>query len=320
MYHALSIKHCAILILTLLAITSCGGRKGELRIRGEIRGLNQASLTVFSRDGIIQGIDTLHVINGEIDWTCPCDKESGSLTIVYPTYSTLTVFGGSGDVIRIEGDAKQLGSTRVSGTPENEEYTLLREQMDRATPEGRDSIIEAYVGQHPQSPVSQHLHIEELAGQVPAALRRGERLPDFALPLRNGDTLTTDSLHGRYTLMAFWANWRGGTGTLNTRIRRLRRQAVRPLECISYNMDVNATILDYIERTDSITWPSYGDRQAFQSPLASRLGIRDIPYYILTDTACHIITAGSDWQKDIEPHLPRLTQSDQSGQSGQQPN
>lgn len=307
MHHALSIKQYIIFSLTLLAITACGGRKGELRIKGEIKGLNNAGLTIFSRDGIIQGIDTLHVVNGTIDWSCPCDKESGSLTIVYPTYSTLTIFGGSGDVIRIEGDAKQLGATKVSGTKENEDYSRLLAQLEKATPEGRDSIISAYIDQNPQSPVSRHLHIEELAGQVPAALRKGERLPDFTLPMRSGDTITTDSLHGKYTLLAFWANWRGGTGTLNARIRRLRRQAVQPLECISYNMDVNATILGYVERNDTITWHSYSDRKAFHSDLASRLGIRDIPFYVLADTSCCIIATGNDWQKDIEPHLKHIT-------------
>ena len=71
--------------------------------------LNNAELTVYSRDGVIHGIDTLHVRQGKIDWSCPIDKEGGSLTIIYPTYSTLTVFGNSGDIIKIEGDAKQLG-------------------------------------------------------------------------------------------------------------------------------------------------------------------------------------------------------------------
>lgn len=310
MHHVLSIKRYIIFSLTLLAITACGGRKGELRIKGEIKGLHNAGLTIFSREGIIPGIDTLHVINGRIDWSCPCDKESGSLTIVYPTYSTLTVFGGSGDVINIEGDAKQLGATKVSGTKYNEEYSILRAQLDNATPEMRDSLIRTYIQHNPQSPISSHLHIEELSGQDPAALRKGVQIPDFTLPMRHGDTVTTASLHGKYTLLAFWANWRGGTGTQNTRIRRLRRQAKQPLECISYNMDVNANILDYIERSDTITWHSYCDRKAFQSELASRLGIRDIPFYILADTACCIIATGSDWQKDIEPHLKLITTAD----------
>lgn len=316
MLHALSTRHYIGLVFTLLAIASCGGREGELRIRGEIKGLNNAQLTVFSRDGLLPGIDTLRVVNGTIDWRCPCDKESGSLTIVYPTYSTLTVFGGSGDVIRIEGDAKQLGATRVSGTKDNEDYTLLRQRMSQAAPEARDTIADAFMRQNPQSAVTRHLHLEELSAQVPSALRTGELLPDFTLPMRRGDTVTTDSLHGRYTLLAFWANWRGGTGTLNGRIRRLRRQAVRPLECISYNMDVNATILEYIERTDTITWHSYSDRKAFQSDLASRLGIRDVPFFVLTDTACRIIATGADWKKDIEPHLTSIITPDTTGTAG----
>lgn len=307
MRYALSIKHCIISFFTLLVFISCGGKKGELRITGEIKGLNNAALTIYSRDGVFQGIDTLHVTQGKIDWSCPYSKVGGSITIVYPTFSTLTVFGSSGDVIVIEGDAKQLSATKVKGNIDNEAYTLLRTQMDKASSATKDSLANDFISKNPESPVSRFLQLEKLAKQKPNAISVGEKLPDFSLVTRQGDTITTDSFNKKYTLIAFWANWRGGIGTMNTRIRRLRRQAKAPLECISYNMDVNATILAYIERTDSITWHSYADQQVFQSPLASKLGIRDIPYYILTDTTSTIIASGKDWKTDIEPYLPLIT-------------
>jgi hypothetical protein len=37
--------------------------------------------------------------------------------------------------------------------------------------------------------------------------------------------------------------------------------------------------------------------------LPSRLGVRDIPYYVLTDTTNRIIASGSDWKNDMEPVL-----------------
>lgn len=311
MLYALRTRNFIFAILTLFALTSCGGKKGELRIKGEIAGLNNADLTIFSRDGVIQGIDTLHVRQGIIDWSCPYGKSQGSLTIVYPTYSTLTVFGGGGDIIHIKGDAKQLSATKVSGNKDNEAYTELRSQLDKATPEQKDSLTKAFIANNPESQVTRFLQLEELAKKTPAALNTGESLPDFCLVTRKGDTVTTDSLKGKYTLLAFWANWKGGTGTMNTRIRRLRRQAKKKLECISYNMDVNTNILDYIERNDSIVWHSYSDQKVFQSELSSRLGIRDVPYYVLADTAARIIASGSDWVKDMEPSLKLITSSDE---------
>lgn len=306
MHHALGIRNCLFVIITLFALASCGGKKGELRIKGEFKGLNNADLTVFSRDGVFSGIDTLHIRNGKIDWSCKLDKGQGSLTIVYPTYSTLTVFGGSGDVITIEGDAKQLSATKVGGTPDNEAYTLLRKQMENATAEEKSLLVKTFIRDNPESAVTRFLQLEELSRQKPGSLKKGETLPPFSLVTRKGDTITADSLKGRYTLMAFWANWRGGTGTMNSRIRRLRRQTANKLECISYNLDVGDNVLNYIERTDTVTWHSYCDQKAFQSDLVSRLGIRDIPYYILTDTTARIITAGKDWQKDIEPALAEI--------------
>jgi hypothetical protein len=307
MRYALSMKHCIISFFTLFVFISCGGKKGELRITGEIKGLNNAALTMYSRDGVFQGIDTLHVIQGKIDWTCPYSKIGGSITIVYPTFSTLTVFGSSGDVIVIEGDAKQLNATKVKGNIANESYTLLRAQIDKVNSATKDSLVNDFISKNPESPVSRFLQLEKLAKQKPKAISIGEKLPVFSLVTRKGDTITTDSLSKKYSLITFWANWRGGISTMNTRIRRLRRQAKVPLECISYNMDVNATILAYIERTDTITWHSFADQQVFLSPLASQFGIRDIPYYILADTTCTIIASGKDWQTDIEPHLPLIT-------------
>lgn len=303
MRYALGVKHYIIGVLTLFTLASCGGKKGELHIKGEIKGLNNAELTVYSRDGVIHGIDTLHVRQGKIDWSCPIDKEGGSLTIIYPTYSTLTVFGNSGDIIKIEGDAKQLNATKVSGNKENEAYTALRLQMEKLEQREKDSLIQAFIIQNPESPVSRFMQLSNLSKQTPEAQKKGELLPEFSLITRKGDTITTDSLKGKYTLFAFWANWKGGTSTINTRIRRLRRQTAKPLECISYNMDVNTTIIDYIERTDTITWHSCSYQKVFQSDLVSRLGIRDIPFFLLTDTANRIIASGVDWQKDIEPIL-----------------
>lgn len=305
MRYALSINYYTAIIITLLALASCGGKKGELRIKGEIKGMNNADLTIYSRDGVIQGIDTLHVRQGKIDWTCPFEKEGGSLTIVYPTYSTLTVFGSSGDVIEIEGDAKQLNSTKVSGNEENEAYTQLRLKL-RET-EKKDSLIQDFMNLYPESPVTRLLQLEEIASRKPSSLEKGESLPNFTLVTRKGDTITTDTLKGKYTLIAFWANWRGGVGAMNTRIRRLRRQAQMPLECLSYNMDVNKNILDYIERTDTITWHSFTNPLVFQSELASKMGIRDLPYFVLSDTTNLILATGKDWQKDIEPMLELIT-------------
>ena len=301
MLHVLSNKYIVILF-TLLALASCGGREGELRIKGEIKGLN-ADLTMYSRDGVIQGIDTLHVIKGKIDWTCPYNKEGGSLTIVYPTYSTLTLFCNSGDVIVIEGDAKQLGATKVSGNADNDAYTLLRQKLSSLEDSKKDSLIDEFVNTHPESSVTRMLQLEKLATRQPLALSIGEMLPEFSVVTRKGDTINNDSLRGKFSLLVFWANWRGGTGTMNTRIRRLRRQAQRPLVCLSYNLDVNSSALDYIERTDSITWHSYNNKNLFMAELPSRLGVRDIPYYVLTDTTNRIIASGSDWKNDMEPVL-----------------
>ena len=305
-------RRITLLTFTLFALVSCGGKKGELRIEGEITGLNNAELAVFSSDGVILGIDTIHVQGGKLSWSCPYDRETGTLTIVYPTMSTLTVFGGSGDVIHIKGDAKHLKATKVEGTQENEVYTQLREQTEEATASQRDSIIKAFIMMHPESPVTRFLQKEMMKTEQNTLLMPGALLPEFSLVTRGGDTLTTSTLKGKYCLMAFWANWRSGSTAMNSKIRRLRRQMKDSLVCISYNMDLNSSMLDYIERTDTISWHSIEDKNGFHATLPSMLELRDIPYYILADTACRIIAAGGDWKNDLEPELNSIIQSKDS--------
>ena len=59
------------------------------------------------------------------------------------------------------------------------------------------------------------------------------------------------------------------------------------------------------EQRDSIVWPSVCDRLSWCSPLVQSLGIRELPFYILADTAQRIVAFGSSWNKDIAPALPK---------------
>ena len=87
-----------------------------MRIHGNIEGMNDARLIVFSPDGGIVGSDTIVVKDGKLDWVCECGEAEVSFVIVYPNMSTLTVFGGSGQVARLNGSARNLSVMEVSGS------------------------------------------------------------------------------------------------------------------------------------------------------------------------------------------------------------
>lgn len=288
--------------LALLALASCRGRKGEMRITGHLSNLNEADLYVFSPDGGMDGIDTIHIRDGEFDTRIPCTENEATFVIVYPTYSTLAVFGGSGQVAKLEGDARHLSAVKVTGNHANKQYTKYRMETDSVTEVRRDSIYMQYIRENEGTQLARYLEHERLSRRKPESLQNGQKIPAFTLRMRSGRSIGSLGLRGRYVLIAFWANWKGGSGIVNHHIRKARRISTKPLECISYSLDVDQGALDYVERMDSVTWHSYCDQRGFQSPLASRLGIRTLPYYILIGADGRIMASSSEWQ-DIEPIL-----------------
>ena len=288
--------------LALLTLASCQGRKGEMRIMGHLANLNEADLYVLSPDGGMEGIDTIHIRDGEFDWRTQCVQNEAVFLIVYPTFSTLAVFGGSGQAVTLEGDAQHLSAVKVSGSHSNEQYTRYRMETDSVDDQRKDSIRIRYIRQNEGTPLARYLEHDWLSRRKPESLQKGQRIPSFTLRMRSGQSVGSLGLRGRNVLIAFWANWKAGSGIVNHHIRKARRISTEPLVCISYSLDVDQGALDYVERTDSVTWHSYCDQKGFQSPLASQLGIRTLPYYILVDTQGRIAQSSADW-KDIEPYL-----------------
>lgn len=104
------------LILVFLFV-ACGPQKGRLRITGEFDNLPQADLLLFSPDGGLNTIDTLHVVRGKFKYeTRLADpNEQYTWVILYPNYSTLRFMAHSGTDVSIHGDAFSLGNERVEG-------------------------------------------------------------------------------------------------------------------------------------------------------------------------------------------------------------
>lgn len=259
-------KHLAF--FTLLALCSCIGRKGEMRIKGEIAGLEEADLFVFSADGGTEGIDTIHIHEGQFDWTTPCAQDEATFQIVWPNYTTTTVFGGSGQVAEITGDAHQLDSVTVKESSDNEEQKSRYREKQKAM----------------QS--------------VPRTLQVGQKMPPYTLKMVSGKTLGSLGLRGHNVLIVFWATWMSSTMDVAVHLREAQNiNASDAPTCISYSLDVDRSRLNNIPHFDDAHWETFCDQLAFQSPLVSRLGIRQLPYYLLIGKDGRIKVSTTSWEE-----------------------
>ena len=147
-------------------------------------------------------------------------------------------------------------------------------------------------------------------------LAEGQELPDFKLKTRpsafsdeKGVEVSTEDFRGNYLLISFWASWKSGSQSALYRTRRFRREmrekGIR-VNALSYSLDAESSELARVEKNDSIDYYSYCDFQCFNSPLVQKWGICDLPFFVLVDANLKIVAFGTDWQRDIEPHISKL--------------
>ena len=152
-------KKSLFYIALLLTLLCCSEHPGIVRIRGKFAHLEQGEFFIYSTDGGLDRMDSLHIREGRFMYEFPLDGLN-TMHILYPNYSRLTVFAKSGDDIKVEGDAQNLSEVKVSGTEDNEIYTRFRmESLKMPVPEARE-VARKYILQFPTMAVSQYLYRE----------------------------------------------------------------------------------------------------------------------------------------------------------------
>lgn len=280
-----------IIILLALVLAACSGHKGEIRLLGEFQNMDQGDFFIYSTDGGLTRVDTIHIIDGEFDYRTAL-KDSATFQILYPNYSTLPIFGKSGDVIEIKGDVQNLNAVSVTGSEDNEAYTRYRMEMTGKSSIQQDSIKQAFLQQNPTSAAARWIVMQDEADAVPRPIRVGEQIPTFEVRTRQGRTITPQDFRNHYLLIAFWANWRGSSTNAISEISKIRRSGILPMEYISCSLDVDTTMVSLAERRDSVTWHSVCDQKSWRGNMPTVCGLRDIPYYILVNPAGKILFSG----------------------------
>lgn len=297
-----------------LFLTSCTSSH-TFRLTGTIDNLRQADFYVYSIDGSLTDLDTIHVLDGEFEWEINLNDEA-TLYLIYPNLNEQVIFARPGDHVRFKGDANQLRAVDIKGNPDNEALTRFRLENLQAKPDSLQRAMRSYIQAHPDSRVSSYLQRQlTLERSNSSRLRQGQQLPDIILPPDSvgGDTLrllSTDSA-ARPVLLCFWATWKSDSRSAARDIRDAIRKSeklpkARRLQPISISLDFDERQYAYSLRSDTIDYDRRRYPQIWDAPICELLAIQNIPYYILADSSRTVRALGSDWKKDIQPELDKL--------------
>ena len=298
----------------VICIVSCSDPT-TFRLTGTIENLRQADFYVYSIDGSLTDLDTIHVLEGAFKWEISL-KDEATLYLIYPNLNEQVIFARPGDHVRFKGDANQLRAVSIKGNPENEDLTRFRQENLQAKPDSLQRAMRAYIEAHPDSRVSSYLQRQlTLERSTSSRLRKGQKLPNIILPpdTVGGDTLrllSTDST-ARPVLLYFWATWKSDSRSAARDIREAIRKSdklpkARRLQPISISLDFDERQYAYSLRSDTIDYERRRYPQIWDAPICELLAIQTLPYYILADSTRTVRAIGSDWKKDIQPELDKL--------------
>lgn len=300
--------------------------KGQLRIRGEYQHLDQADFLIYSMNGGLDRIDTLHVKQGEFEYYASLPNRA-TFRILYPNNDELVIWAHSGDDVVIEGDAQNLSKVKVGGNDENELYTDFRQQLTATDTITIRRAAASFIRQHPESPVSVYLlekHFLQCATPLPKdsiqrlyqvlqkamprnneinllggriqqryALQKGNAIPDFQLTDIDSVQHRLADYRGHRLLLYFWAGWLSSSQATH-RIIADSLAADKNLRALSYSLDVDSAVFRVTKGDSALNIPTHCDYLGFQSPLVKQLGITQIPMAILVDEKGKIIKADKD--------------------------
>ena len=326
-------------ILTItLVLVSCGTKSGYFKIEGRFLNLNQGEFYVYSTDGAIASVDTIHINGGRFVYQTPCSKPS-TLMLVFPNFSEQPVFAEPGEKVTMKADASHLKEMTVEGTELNKQMTSFRSMIANVSPPEAAQKAEMFIGDHPESIVSNYLlrryfiqtstpnytkalallnkliqaqpkngDLVRLKKDIDIQCRslNGKQLPPFTAKAVNGRLVSGSDLRGKVTVIHTWSTWNYESQDVQRRIRSAKTDHGGRLAVLGINIDGSKRDCENFLKRDSLPWPTVCDEQMFESELMEKLGLSTVPDNIVIDASGKIVArrlSPDDMKKKLEELL-----------------
>lgn len=267
----------AILSLSITTLTSCNSDLGRVTIDGRLLNMNQADFLVYSYDGAIAGIDTIHAKGGRFSYEKSILRD-GTLVIVFPNFKTIPVFVKKGCSIDIDGNAAQLKEIKVTGTEENKIFTEWRKNTDNLSPKDLEKQAKKFIDAHADSPVSRWMRMQYVSYEPKPAI--GERLPSFSAVDINGNSVNESKLLNGDAIIIVWSSWNYDSQNMMRRIaydiRENKSDAMKNI--ITINIDADPKVCrNSLKSMNAENLTTICDGNMLDSPLLKTLGISTFP-------------------------------------------
>lgn len=324
-------KHITVYIAIIIAVlTASCGHSDSFRVEGRLADGKAINLRIiyYSDGAVVTGItaskdDGKFIFEGHLS--------SPALVEIYDNDYRLLgrMVASPGDDLEATLNTSQAYLSEVKGNKDSEEWSKFlntnAEMLQSRQTDARNALIAKYVQEHPDSHVSELLMMTEYDASADGAAAMADSLLGVINPeIREkgysvGYGLIVDRV-GRqaakekvqpipyrktgnktalfkpsekpYSLLAF-TNDRSGRDTVVPELRKLMNDMPRRrFNVVELSMDIDTVVWARSIRTDTAAWIQGWVAGAISGQSIDRLGLPDVPYYILADSTGHQIWRG----------------------------
>lgn len=314
----------------LSILMACGPSGDDFRIRGEIRGMEQSELYLYSLEGSEPRVDTIRVNEGRFVYAGHA-HEATPFTLVFPNAVEQVIYASGGSDLTYEAVASDLRNYRVKGTKENELLNEFRDDTRRANPIETRDRAEQYIREHTSSPAVLYLFeryfiqdasadlkkmmelhelLEREHGDSPLLLMLGKALEDAAHGQVGQTVSLPDSLNtpADCTLLYFWATWQPvAWGHMSDLRKAVNAHQPNQLQAITISVDAtDEQWKNYVHTTDTTHIKYVYDGLSWDTPLARQLNVTRLPTYIILNRKKRIVSRfeqASELEKELKKAL-----------------
>ena len=328
-------------ILLALILVSCGAPSGQFKIEGRFLNLNQGELYVYSTDGLINGVDTIHTNGGRFSYQIPCE-DKGTIMLVFPNFSEQPIFAESGKTAHVKADATHLKEMMVEGSDANELMTRFRQAVATASPPETVQKASLFIKDNPKSPVSFYLLKQYFILSATPDYRQAVQLADVLIKAQPenvelirlkhdldilntmqvnatmpsftavdiyGRSVSDASLRGKVAVVHVWSSWNYESQDILRRLRTMYTDNKSKLGIVGICIDGAKRDCRNFLKHDSVPWPTICDEQMFDGQLITKLGFASIPDNVVMDTNGKVVARGLN-ANELRERLEKMLKKD----------
>lgn len=342
-------------ILLSLAVTTllvaCGPSGNSFKIKGAFtEGMNASEIYIYNTAAASARMDTVTMRDASFTYRGTCNEPT-PYYIVFPNALEHVIFVSPGTEVQYKAAANDLANYVVTGTPENEQLTQIRQDIRGKNYSETLTYIRQFITGNPTSPVSiylfdryivqdeaistaqiedmlklllkgnpDNLYLMKIEGMLKPqhTTKVGGKVPNFTVMDDKYKTrkLWKEGNKDGNTLLVFWATWMPNYYDFLWETRRIAtryKENKEDLRSVFISMDNERHRWQVEVRPDSGTIEHYCDGKSFAAKWTRSLGIPSIPYYIITDKDHKIVATGTD-KKNLNNDLGKAMNKDKKGE------